>query len=359
MQFIAPPNLYYGENSSKALAKFKGERIAVVSGKSWRYFENYVEKHLGKDYSFIEAKRSSQTGEPTEKDVERLTAELKHVRPNYVIAVGGGSVIDMVKAAAIFAENDDLNWENFYNAKWKNPPIKIVAVETTSGTGTGVSAASVVIHENLKKGVVHKTLVPYMSIYDPYYTKFMPREVAKSSGMDALTHAVEAYTSNVENIVSDTLALKAVEIIVKNIVEAVEGNYDARVNMHLANMLAGLGFTNSRLTICHGIAHKLGARLGIPHGIINAIFLPPVVEENLRGAREKFEKIAEIFGISVDKLGDAIRELNDKLGIPNEIHADIDMESIAEEILQDRLMIFNPAKLNREDVKRILRKVFV
>jgi len=124
-------------------------------------------------------------------------------------------------------------------------------------------------------------------------------------------------------------------------------------------MLAGLGFTNSRLTICHGIAHKLGARLGIPHGIINAIFLPPVVEENIRGAREKFEKIAEIFGVSVDKLGDTLRKLNERLGIPNEIHSDIDLESIADEILQDRLMAFNPVKMNKEDVLRILGKVFV
>lgn len=354
---ITPQNLFFGENSTRALKKFITERSVIVAGKSWSYFEDYVESIIGKNYTIIHGKRSSPTEEPREEDVEKLVEELRESKPDIIVALGGGSIIDMSKAAAIFLSNEGLPWNEFYLGRWSSEPVKLIAIETTSGTGSGVSAATVVIRGEIKKGVVHKSLVPYVSIYDPYYTRFMSPEVSKISGMDALTHAIEAYTSNVENIISDTLALEAVRIISENLEKAIAGDFEARKNMHYANMLAGIGFTNSRLTVCHAISHKLGVRLNLPHGILNATFLPAVVEENVSGAPEKFEKIARIFGVDRDSLGSKLREINSKLGICNEIRANVELELIAEEVMGDKLVDFNPVKLTKESVIRILKKV--
>ena len=349
MQFITPPKIIFGRGSIEELQK--EENSVIVSGESvWKN----VEKYISKDFPVIIFRRRSRTGEPDEKDVERLTEEIRRIQPSTIIAIGGGSVIDAAKTARIIYEYG-LSWEDMYSGKIPPLKTKFIAVETTSGTGTGVSAAAVIKNkEDFKAGIVSPYIVPDVSIYDPNLVDDMPKKVAIYTGMDALTHAIEAYTSNVDNLISDTLALKAIELIFKNLRKAVNGDKEAREKVHYGNMLAGIGFTNSRLGLCHSAAHWIGGRYEIEHGKINAILLPYVIKANERYT-PKFENIAQVMGVEDVTLG--IVELNREFGIPSKFEFGDDLEFLSEKISTDRLMNFNPRKMSRDEVYRFLQAV--
>ena len=346
MQFMTPPKVIFGRGTIKKIEEIK-DGVIITGENTWRGIKNLI----ATSNPIIIFRRK---GEPTEEDVESLAEKLREYRIEWIIAIGGGSVIDSAKIARIMYEYPNISWEELYSFNVPDMRSKFIAIETTTGTGTGVSAAAVVkSDEGDKRGVVSPRLIPTMAIYDPEVTQSMPKNATIYSSMDALTHAIEAYTSNVDNIISDTLALKAIELIYHNIRNSVNGDMEAREKVHYGNMLAGMGFTNSRLGLCHAAAHKIGGKYEIEHGKINAILLPYVVRANERYT-ERFKDVARVMG--VDDVAQAIMDLNKEFGIPTRLE-NLEVDKLAEEIAKDRLMEFNPRRMSVEDIREFLIKV--
>ncbi len=350
MQFLTPPKIIFGKGSIEKIDNIRNG-VIITGEHTWQGVRRFLQASI----PIIIFRRRSKTGEPKEEEVENLAEEIKEYHPDWLIAIGGGSVIDAAKIARILSEHPDIGWDELYSSRIPSIKSKFIAVETTSGTGTGVSAAAVVTdEERMKRGVVGPKLIPDIAIYDPNLVMSMPRKVAIYSGMDALTHAIEAYTSNVDNIISDTLALKAIELIYHNFPNSIRGDENARVKVHYGNMLAGMGFTNSRLGLCHAAAHKIGGRYEIEHGKINAILLPYVVRANEKST-DKFKDVAKV--MQVEDVARAIMQLNMRFGIPTRLEIEGDIEKLSKEIAEDRLMQFNPRKMSMEDVKNFLLSV--
>ena len=354
MKFFTPRKIFFGWNSAENLRSLQG-KIAIISGPSvWREVSDFVP--FEGDVYLVE--RKSSTEEPLEEDIERAATYLKDFKPEIIAAVGGGSVIDTAKLAWIFYEYPNIKWEDVYSRKI--PQLReranFVAIETTSGTGTGISAAAVVTDKDgVKHGIVSEELIPDISVYDPNFVMSIPKKTVIYSGMDALTHAIESYVSNIENVASDTLSLKAVELIFKNLRKSYLGDETARALVHYGNMLAAMGFTNSRLGLCHAASHKIGGRYKIEHGKINAILLPYFIIATKRYTR-KYEDIERMLG--TESLEDEIFELNESFDIPRTFPFIMDMvDIISKDIKEDPLMATNPAPMSIEEIRNFLLAV--
>jgi len=255
--------------------------IAVVSPSVYNNFAGLISRINSEPFLFS---RGAADGEPCEDDVLRLSAILRKkisASPlSPVIAIGGGSVIDAVKLALCIASrhgapsSPGLSFEEIYCGKIKRDDCpRLIAVETTAGTGTGVSNVAVVTKkDNVKRGIASPYLIADEAYYDADLIDTLPADIFAASAMDALTHAVEAYVSLIENIPADTMALKAAELIGKNIIAGYKGGASARELVHYGNMMAGQAFSNARLGLCHALSHLIGGRFGIPHGRINHSF---------------------------------------------------------------------------------------
>ncbi len=352
MDFLTPGKVHFGWNSVDNLKKIKKNAVIVTGKHLWPEVSDFVPLNA----RVYELSRSSKTGEPHEEDIEKVAEFLEENQPKWVIAVGGGSVIDSTKLAKVFYEYPELEWSEIYAGRIPelHNKARLIAIETTSGTGTGISAAAVVTDKNsLKHGIVSPDFIPDISIYDPNFVMSMSEQILIHSGMDALAHAIEAYISKVDNIPADTLALKAIELIFSNIQKSREGMEDAREIMHYGNMLAAIGFTNSRLTLCHAAAHKIGGRYDIKHGKIVAILLPHFIRATY-GYTRRYEDIEKM--LRIDNLSHAIEELNENFGIPQTFPAMRgEIEKIAKQIMLDPLMRYNPGRMNIEDILKFLK----
>ncbi len=350
MKFSTPRNIVFGRGMAKDADKFvEGKALIIAGESSWKSVASYLS--LNADVVFVRRRRWK---EPCEEDVEALVEELAPYAPRTIIAVGGGSVIDAAKAAWIFYEHPDIDWDSLYSARIPalRRKARFIAIETTSGTGTGVSAAAVIAdRQGRKRGVVSGELIPDVAIYDPELAMSMPRAVVIYSGLDALGHAIEAYTSNVNNVIGDTLALKAIELIYTNLEASVKGDKDAREKVHYGNMLAGMGFANSRLHLGHAMAHSLGSRYKIEHGRAVGTVLPYILR--------LFEGRVPSFAILKDLMGEepsvAVMKLLRRLGISARLDIpEEDIPSLGEEILNDRLMRFVPIEVEKEEIVKVL-----
>ncbi len=356
MRFLSPSHIKFGMGSISALPEVVKGKIHVITGPNiWKNVESIFPL---RNYAVSFVKRSSAASEPTEKDIELIAQEVREEKPESIVAVGGGSVIDTAKIAWVMYESPGISWEDMYSSALPllREKSRFYAIETTSGTGSGVSAAAVVEDSNgNKRGIVGPQLIPDVAIYDPQFVMSMPRKVAIYTGMDALTHAIEAYTSNVENIVGDTLALKAIEILIRYLPESIDGQERAREMVHYGNMLAGMGFTNSRLGLCHAAAHVLGARYGIEHGKINAILLPYVIRVN-QPCTTRFRDIEKL--LDIKDLATTVMELNREFGIPDKLEIPNEhLALLAKKIAEDRLMKYNPRKMDEVEVREWLLKI--
>ena len=294
---------------------------------------------------------------------------------DYIIAVGGGSVIDTAKAIGIIYTNNEFSDIKSLEGvvETKNKSLPIIAIPTTSGTAAEVTINYVITNEDekVKMVCVDPNDIPILSIIDSELMAAMPATVAAATGLDALTHAIEGYITKGAWDVTKIYSLKAMEIIYKNLEKAVNKDKDAIDQMAMAQYIAGMGFSNAGLGIVHSMAHQLGAMYDTPHGVANALLLPYVLEYNGVACPDKFRDIGRAFGLEIDRLSDeevvenvvdAIRKLSIRLNIPQHI-SDIggnkkDIDKLAEKALADPCTPGNPREVTLDDFKELFNKAF-
>jgi alcohol dehydrogenase len=295
---------------------------------------------------------------------------------DFVLGVGGGSAMDTAKAAAILATNAGKAREYQGLDKVSKPGLPKGMIPTTAGTGSEVTFTAVFVNRDQKKkaGINSAFLYPELSILDPELTLNLPPAVTAFTGMDALAHAVESYTSTAANSVSEIFSLRAIRLIGRNLREAVfKGlNPEARANMLLGSLLAGIGLANAGVTAVHALAYPMGGEFQVPHGVANGMLLGPVMEYNVFSCPEKFAKIAEEMGEETEGRGvkeaalrgvEAVKRLSREIEMPQRL-SDLGipqgaLPGMADEALKvARPLANNPRPVSREDAIRIYQGVF-
>ncbi len=272
--------------------------------------------------------------EPNPRDHTVLKAFefAKKKKCELIIGLGGGSPIDAAKAVGALMTNPGPLQDYLRGTALKNPPPPLIAIPTTSGTGSEVTQFSVVTdtERSFKAGIASPLLIPKVAIVDPSLMESMPPSLAAATGMDALTHAIEAFVSVNSQPFSDALALHAIRLIGAFLRPSVANgaNQEARSQMAMASTLAGVAFSNAGVGLVHAMAHPLGGRFDVPHGVANAILLPSVMRFNLIARLEKFGQVAQALGEKVEKLSavdagkkavEAISQLSADIGIPGRL----------------------------------------
>ncbi len=292
-----------------------------------------------------------------------------------ILGIGGGSSLDIAKVASILVTNKGPVSSYFGVDTVPSPGLNTILVPTTAGTGSEVTPIAILSdhHEKLKKGIVSPYLFPSLAILDPELTIGLPSAVTAATGMDALIHAVEAFTSKNANSFTDMLAQKAMRLITRNIRTAFANgsNLEARAKMLEGSLLAGMAFANAGVTAVHAFAYPIGAEFHIPHGVANSIMLTPVMEFNMLGNLTKFAHMAKIFGENTSGLSErasaheavqSLRNLADDLNIPKSlsefgVKAE-DIPSLASGVMKvTRILANNPRDLKVEDAEAIYRRV--
>lgn len=310
---------------------------------------------------------------PTVKNVNDGLALLKEKECDFVISLGGGSAHDCAKGIALLATNGGEIKDYEGVDKSKKPQLPMVGINTTAGTGSEMTLFAIITDEerHIKMALVDKHLTPIIAVNDPMLMLAMPKSLTAATGMDALTHAIEAYVSTSATPITDACAEKAIELISNYLVNAVENGQDveARDMMAYAEYLAGMAFNNASLGYVHAMAHQLGGFYNLPHGVCNAILLPHVQEYNKAISASRLAKIAKIMGGNIEELTDEqgadlcidmIKSLSQTIGIPEGLGVlgvkESDFETLATNALNDACSLTNPRKGNLEEVIAIFRK---
>lgn len=310
---------------------------------------------------------------PTVKNVNDGLALLKEKECDFVISLGGGSAHDCAKGIALLATNGGEIKDYEGVDKSKKPQLPMVGINTTAGTGSEMTLFAIITDEerHIKMALVDKHLTPIIAVNDPMLMLAMPKSLTAATGMDALTHAIEAYVSTSATPITDACAEKAIELISNYLVNAVENGQDveARDMMAYAEYLAGMAFNNASLGYVHAMAHQLGGFYNLPHGVCNAILLPHVQEYNKATSASRLAKIAKIMGGNIEGLTDEqgadlcidmIKSLSQTIGIPEGLGVlgvkDNDFETLATNALNDACSLTNPRKGNLEEVIAIFKK---
>lgn len=310
---------------------------------------------------------------PTVKNVNDGLALLKEKECDFVISLGGGSAHDCAKGIALLATNGGEIKDYEGVDKSKKPQLPMVGINTTAGTGSEMTLFAIITDEerHIKMALVDKHLTPIIAVNDPMLMLAMPKSLTAATGMDALTHAVEAYVSTAATPITDACAEKAIELISNYLVNAVENGQDveARDMMAYAEYLAGMAFNNASLGYVHAMAHQLGGFYNLPHGVCNAILLPHVQEYNKATSASRLAKIAKIMGGNIEGLTDEqgadlcidmIKSLSQTIGIPEGLGVlgvkESDFETLATNALNDACSLTNPRKGNLEEVIAIFKE---
>ncbi len=310
---------------------------------------------------------------PTIENVQAGVEAFKAAGADYIIAIGGGSPMDTAKAIGIIVNNPEFADVRSLEgvAPTKKPCVPIIAVPTTAGTAAEVTINYVItdVERRRKFVCVDPHDMPIIAVVDPEMMDSMPKGLTASTGMDALTHAIEGYTTKAAWEMTDMFHLKAIELISKNLRAAVAGESSGREGMALGQYIAGMGFSNVGLGIAHSMAHTLGAVYDTPHGVACAMMLPIVMEYNADCTGEKYREIARAMGVKgVDDMSqeeyraaaiDAVKQLSADVGIPAKLDAlkEEDLDFLAESAAADACAPGNPKDASVEDFKALFRKI--
>ncbi len=312
---------------------------------------------------------------PSAETIHQGLDVLRETHSDAVLAVGGGSSIDTAKGIAVMATNEGhiLDYEGV--GKVQHQPLPIIAVPTTAGTGSEVTASTIVTNKKtlFKAAIISPHIFPKLAILDPVLTLRCPRDITAATGMDALTHAIESYTSKTATPVSEALALQAMKLISQSLLKAyfVGTDIHSRNTMLTASMLAGFAFSQSRLGNVHAISQSFGGVFNIPHGIANATLLPFVLKFNLPACPEKMKDIAEALGQDVsgltameagEKALQAVIDMNKALNIPDNIK-DLGvklerMPQLVEDSMRSGNVLVNPRLTTADDIQTIIENAY-
>ena len=310
---------------------------------------------------------------PTIENVVDGVAAFKAAGADYLIAIGGGSPMDTSKAIGIIINNPEFADVRSLEgvADTKNPCVPIIAVPTTAGTAAEVTINYVItdVERKRKFVCVDPHDMPIVAVVDPEMMDSMPQGLTASTGMDALTHAIEGYTTLGAWEMTDMFHLEAIKLISKSLRGAVEGTREGREGMALGQYIAGMGFSNVGLGIAHSMAHTLGAVYDTPHGVACAMMLPIVMEYNAECTGEKYREIARAMGVKgVDDMSqeeyraaavNAVKQLSEDVGIPAKLEAlkEEDLPFLAESAYADACRPGNPTDTSVEDLTALFRKL--
>ncbi|EJT6142264.1 iron-containing alcohol dehydrogenase [Clostridium perfringens] len=374
-RFTLPRDIYHGKDSLEVLKSLEGKKaFIVIGGGSMKRF-GFLDKVL----SYLkEANMETKVFEGVEPDpsvetVMKGAKEMEEFNPDWIVSIGGGSPIDAAKAMWIFYEYPDFTFEKAivpFGLPKLRRKAKFVAIPSTSGTATEVTAFSVITDykAKIKYPLADFEITPDIAIVDPSLAETMPEKLVAHTGMDALTHAIEAYTASLRSNFTDPLALKAIEMVNMHLVNSYKGDMEARGEMHEAQCLAGMAFSNALLGIVHSMAHKVGAVFHIPHGCANAIFLPYVIKYNRKACEDRYANIARHIGLKgeserelTDALIDLINKFNKELNIPSSmkeygIEEDdfkANLKFIAHNAVLDPCTGSNPREIDDETMEKL------
>lgn len=376
-RFTLPRDIYFGPNAIEELKNLKGYKKAIVvtGGSSMKKggFLQKVEEVLAETGLEVELFEGVEP-DPSIETVYKGAEAMREFEPDVIVSIGGGSPIDAAKAMWVFYEYPELKFDDikdpFTMPKLRKKAI-FVAIPSTSGTATEVTAFSVITDysTNIKYPLADFEITPDIAILDTNIPLTMPKTLTAHTGMDALTHAIEAYVSTAHSEFSDPLALKAISDIYETIVASYNGEEEARGKMHIAQCLAGMAFSNALLGIVHSLAHKTGAQYELTHGCCNAILLPYVIQYNAKECMSRYADIAKVMGLSgrtdrqlMNALVDEIKILNAKLGIAQsykengvcEEHFKETANFVAEHAVADPCTGSNPRVIDVENMKKVL-----
>ncbi|MDR1085948.1 MAG: iron-containing alcohol dehydrogenase [Deltaproteobacteria bacterium] len=381
-RFTTPRDIYFGPGAIEHLKDLKGKKAVVVTGGSSLKKSGALDRILG---YLAQAKLETRVIDGIDPDpsVESVLAGAKILQefgPDWIIGVGGGSPIDAAKAMWVLYEHPECKFEDI-REPFTIPPLRnkarLVGIGTTSGTASEVTACAVItdFKTQIKYPMADFQLNPDIAIVDPELTYTLPGHMIAYTGIDALTHAIEAYVAKAHSSFSDAPGLMAMQMIFDNLERSYLGDLEARNNMHYAQCLAGLSFTNALVGIAHSMAHKVGATFRVPHGCANAIFLPYVIQYNSKDPASlvRFADIARFLGLPgvtnsglCDSLAAAIRDLNRRLKIPGTLReyglpeADFkaSLTAVAERSLVDICTFFNPRAIDQPTMERLLLCIY-
>ena len=307
---------------------------------------------------------------PTIQNVQNGVSAFKKSGADYIIAIGGGSSMDTSKAIGIIITNpefEDVRSLEGLSAT-KKPSVPIFAIPTTAGTAAEVTINYVItdVEKKRKFVCVDTHDIPVVAFVDPDMMSSMPKGLTASTGMDALTHAIEGYTTKGANTITDMFNLKAIELIAKSLRGAVENTAEGREGMALGQYLTGMGFSNCGLGIVHSMAHGLGALYDTPHGVANAIILPTVMEYNKEAVGEKLREVAKAMGVpGTEKMSkeeyqkaaiDAVKKLAEDVGIPKDLKNIVkpeDVDFLSQSAMDDACRPGNPRDPKFEEIKEL------
>ena len=335
-RFTLPRDLYHGKGSLEVLKTLTGKKAVICVGGGSMTRGGFLQKaedylhEAGMEVKLIEGIES----DPSVETVMNGAAIMQEFGPDWIVAMGGGSPIDAAKAMWIKYEYPDITFEDmckvFGLPKLRNK-AHFCAIPSTSGTATEVTAFSIITDyaKGIKYPIADFEITPDVAIVDPELAETMPKKLVAHTGMDAMTHAIEAYVSTANCDYTDPLALHAIKMIDTDIVKSYNGDADARASMHNAQCLAGMAFSNALLGIVHSMAHKTGAAFSgghIIHGAANAMYLPKVIKFNAKDpvAAARYADIADFIHLGgntteekIDNLIAMLRKKNDDLNIPH------------------------------------------
>ena len=337
MRFTLPRDLYHGKGSLENLKNLQGSRAVIcVGGGSMKKF-GFLDKAIGylKEAGMEVLVIDGIEPDPSVETVMAGAAKMQEFQPDWIVAMGGGSPIDAAKAMWIKYEYPETTFEQMcvvFGLPKLRTKARFVAIPSTSGTATEVTAFSVITDysKGIKYPLADFEITPDVAIVDPELAETMPKKLVAHTGMDAMTHAIEAYVSTCNCQYTDPLALHAIKLISEQIVNSYNGDTEARATMHNAQCLAGMAFSNALLGIVHSMAHKTGAAFEsygahIIHGAANAMYLPKVIQFNAKNevAAKRYAEIADFIKLGgetteekVALLVKYLRGLNDQLNIP-------------------------------------------
>ncbi|MDR2596720.1 MAG: iron-containing alcohol dehydrogenase [Treponema sp.] len=390
-RFTLPRDLYHGKNALEALKTLKGKKAMVVVGggsmKKFGFLDKTVSylKEAGMEVELFEGVEP----DPSVETVMKGAAAMQKFCPDWIVSIGGGSPIDAAKAMWAFYEYPDTKFEtlcNPFHFPTLRTKAKFCAIPSTSGTATEVTAFAVITDykEGIKYPLADFNITPDVAIVDPALAETMPPKLTANTGMDAMTHAIEAYVSTLNCNYTDPLALHAIKMISEHLVNSYKGDKEARAKMHDAQCLAGIAFSNALLGIVHSMAHKTGAAFSgghIVHGAANAMYLPKVIQFNAKDsvAAKRYAEIAHFLGLhhaglrhpieGVRALVNHIRYMNKELDIPhsikeyeggiiNEKEFLEKLPHVAANAVGDACTGSNPRKITPPEMERLLKACF-